>query len=144
MFGFDQVNNVASVPVLKVRLLVNGISLSVEIDTGAACSVISYDVYLRYFKNVPCYPYPHSLKVFSGDVIPTVGQINVDVKYNNVLYKELFDIKWCFIISKLKHHYKSESIKNVTLSYRHYPILHVMLNVHVSLQRNTHISHTNN
>ena len=65
----------------KVKLNVNGSDLPFTIDTAASVTIIGENTYRRFFKNLPCVPSAVKLFSYSGQEIPTIGEISVDVKY---------------------------------------------------------------
>ena len=60
---------------------VYGKSLTMEIDTGASFSVISYNTYDNNFKSIPLEDTKISLKTYSGEKLKIHGIVGVDVRY---------------------------------------------------------------
>ena len=50
-----------------------------EVDTGAAVSVVSEDTYKKLFFNLPLKRASVCLKTFTGEQIPILGEIAVEV-----------------------------------------------------------------
>ena len=73
--------NSGSKPIdLNVDVL--GKSISMELDTGAAVSLISEETYKKSFPDVSLQESTVKLKSYSGEDIPVIGQMEVLVKYN--------------------------------------------------------------
>jgi hypothetical protein len=60
-----------------------------EIDTGASVSTISEKVYQKCYENVPLCKTECVLRAYSGETIPVLGEINVNVKHNEKMYKNM-------------------------------------------------------
>ena len=52
-----------------------------EIDTGAAVSIISMDTYKRLFLNTRLSTSTLRLKTYTGEPMPVAGEIDVEVQY---------------------------------------------------------------
>ena len=57
--------------------------ISMELDTGAAVSLISEETYQKFFSDVSLQKSTVKLKSYSGEDIPVRGQAKVIVKYNH-------------------------------------------------------------
>ena len=66
---------------LTVKLEIQGKPVLMEVDTGAAVSVISEETYKELFSNLALKKAPVCLKTFTGEQIPILGEIVVDVCY---------------------------------------------------------------
>ena len=69
-----------------VTLKVHGEPLQMELDTGAAVSVMSEQTYKTVWnaeKAPPMQPAKVQLHVYTGGTIPVVGVVNVTVNHNN-------------------------------------------------------------
>jgi hypothetical protein len=53
-----------------------------EVDTGAAVSLISFETYEIHMRDVPLLPSNARIKTYTGEVIKVMGQLNLDVVYN--------------------------------------------------------------
>ncbi len=69
-------------PPIIVSMCVANRLLDMELDTGAACSVISEELYNRKFHDVPLQTGPR-LHTYGGREIPTIGQLEVPVTYKS-------------------------------------------------------------
>ena len=71
---------------VQVTLKVNDSDLTMEMDTGAAFSVISEDTYNNLWSHTSLPPLKHVngplLKMYTGEPISLKGQIQVQVRYN--------------------------------------------------------------
>lgn len=67
-----------------VEVVVEGRKLCMEIDSGAAVSVISDIDYLKYFENFPIDSCDRPLVVVNGDRLHIVGEIKVRVVLNGI------------------------------------------------------------
>ena len=66
---------------ITVKLEIQGKPVLMEVDTGAAVSVISEETYKEQFSNLALKKAPVCLKTFTGEQIPIPGEIAVDVCY---------------------------------------------------------------
>ena len=56
---------------------------AMELDTGASLSIISEDLYRKKFKDIPMETTDAILKTYTGQVVPKVGQIDIEVQYGH-------------------------------------------------------------
>ena len=63
---------------LITKLLINGQSLDFQVDTGAALTVMSHEVYDKHFKE-PLLHCNKTLKTYTGEEVSIVGETNVEV-----------------------------------------------------------------
>ncbi|XP_041453560.1 uncharacterized protein K02A2.6-like [Lytechinus variegatus] len=75
------VNNVTSQPPYIVPVTIEGVELQMELDTGAAVSILTYDDYLKHFKHVQLQAIRRPLRVYGGARLDLAGEIDVEVKY---------------------------------------------------------------
>ena len=54
-----------------------------RVDTGASLSIISEDLYREKFKDIPMETTDAILKTYTGQVVPKVGQIDIEVQYGH-------------------------------------------------------------
>lgn len=64
---------------LIISILINKIPITMEIDCGAAYSVMPRSIYLKHFGSVKLNPLLKSLSVITGETIKVVGEINVQI-----------------------------------------------------------------
>ena len=72
-------------PPLEISVLVNGVPLNMEVDTGATKSIISEQTYRRLWPDgrAPPLAKPSArLKMYTGQTINVQGAIMVDVSYD--------------------------------------------------------------
>ena len=67
---------------IELNVDVQGETISMELDTGAAVSLISERTYNQFFSDVSLKKSTVKLKSYSGEDIPVRGQMEVLVKYN--------------------------------------------------------------
>lgn len=67
-----------------VEVLVEGISLNMEIDCGAAVTVISFETYNKFFKRFEVTGCSSRLVVVNGQQLNIFGEITVNAIVNNV------------------------------------------------------------
>ncbi|KAK6179270.1 hypothetical protein SNE40_011672 [Patella caerulea] len=67
----------------KVRVLLNSKEVEMEVDTGAALSVMPANLYIEHFSNCELKPSSVVLKTYSGEVLNLMGELEVTVTYNN-------------------------------------------------------------
>lgn len=68
---------------LRESVVVNGVSLVFEIDTGSPVTVISEQMYKRYFSNISLKPSDVILHSYNGDRLNITGVLNLTFNYNN-------------------------------------------------------------
>ena len=78
-----------------VDMLIEGYEVQMEVDTGAAVSVISEATLKSLPKEIDVHPSQVNLKSYTGEPIPTVGQVLVRVQYKNQSQDNL-----CLIVTK--------------------------------------------
>jgi len=89
IFNFDGVhhtesrNSGISAPAFKVPVQIEVVEFQMEVDTGAAASILSYADYERYFKNLALRPVERSFHAYAGTPPDIAGQILVDVEHND-------------------------------------------------------------
>ena len=66
---------------INVQVLVNGRQLTMEVDTGAAISIISEETRKTLFTDQKLREVSLVLKTYTGEPMQVVGQLNVRVKY---------------------------------------------------------------
>ena len=71
-------------------LNVDGKPVKMELDTGSAVSIISFDLYQQKFNNNPLHKTVLFLKTYTGENITPVGVLKVNVDYQN--QRELLDL----------------------------------------------------
>ena len=76
--------------IIWVDLNVDGKPLKMELDTGSAVSIISFDLYQQKFNDNPLHETGLFLKTYTGENITPVGVLKVNVDYHN--QRELLDL----------------------------------------------------
>ena len=66
---------------ITVKLEIQGKPVVMEVDTGAAVSVISEETYKGLFSNLTLKEAPMGLKTYTGERIPVLGEVVVEVSY---------------------------------------------------------------
>ena len=66
---------------INVQVLVNGQQLTMELDTGAAISIILEETRKTLFADQKLRESSLVLKTYTGELMQVVGQLNVWVKY---------------------------------------------------------------
>ncbi|KAK3720962.1 hypothetical protein QZH41_006532 [Actinostola sp. cb2023] len=66
-----------------VSIVVQGQTLSMEIDTGASVTIISKETHTKYFSRIPLLPSTVKLHTYTGDKIDVCGKFNADVQYES-------------------------------------------------------------
>lgn len=67
---------------MELNINVQRKTIVMELDTGAAVSLISEETYHKLFSDIPLQESTVKLKSYSGEDIPVLGQTQVLVKYN--------------------------------------------------------------
>ena len=69
-------------PAVKFPVRIEDVDLQMEVDTGAAASIMNYTDYARYFKYLALRPVNKTFHTNTGTPLDIAGQIFVDVEYN--------------------------------------------------------------
>ena len=67
---------------VKVPVLIEDTEFLMEVDTGAAASILSYSDYERNFKYLALRPVKRSFHAYAGTPLDVAGQILVDIQHN--------------------------------------------------------------
>lgn len=68
---------------IDVQMHIEDSPVQMQLDTGAAVTLVSEKVYLQALSHLPLQPCNLTLATFTGDAIPLKGQVNVAVKYGS-------------------------------------------------------------
>ena len=68
-------------PPFTVELVINGCPVIFEVDTGAAVTIVSQEVYRKMFPNLELQPSSVLLKSYTGNQVQVQGEAQVDVQY---------------------------------------------------------------
>ena len=71
-----------SAPAVKVPVLIDNVKFQIEVDTGAAVSILNYSDYEWHFKYLALRPLEKSFHAYAGTPLDVAGQILVDVVHN--------------------------------------------------------------
>ena len=69
---------------ITVEIEVNQKKLLMEVDTGAAVSVVSMDTYKRLFPNTSLSVSTLCLKTYTGEPMPVAGELDVEIWFTSV------------------------------------------------------------
>ena len=72
-----------SAPAVKVPVRIEDVDFQMEVDTGAAASIMSYTDYERHFKYLALRPVNKSFHAYTGTPLDIAGQVLVDVEHND-------------------------------------------------------------
>ena len=78
---------------ITVELEIQGKPVVMEVDTGAAVSVISETTYKDLFSNITLNEVPMGLKTYTRERIPVLGELTVEVNYQEQNH-QLFKLDW--------------------------------------------------
>ena len=103
------VNKPSSSEPITLELEINGQKLPMELDTGAAVSLISTTTKERIFPDVPLINTPNVLTTYTGERMAVMGKMKVEVRYDSKVYNlqlhvvdgdgpSLFGRDWLLII----------------------------------------------
>ncbi|XP_054259367.1 uncharacterized protein K02A2.6-like [Macrosteles quadrilineatus] len=67
----------------KVGLVANDVYLEMILDTGSALTICPSEIFYEKISNLKLRPANVKLTTYSGHDVPVLGQVNVNVKYNN-------------------------------------------------------------
>ena len=68
-------------PPIRVPLVVNDTALTMELDTGAAVTIMSERQYKELFPGAPLQQSSVLLKTYSGERLPVLGDMKATVQY---------------------------------------------------------------
>ena len=74
---------------MLIKVTMEGKGLEMEVDTGAAVSILPYREYERSFSHLALKPSRVKLKTYSGERITPKGELTVDVKIKGRIYYQL-------------------------------------------------------
>ena len=74
---------------MPITVAMEGKGLEMEVDTGAAVSILPYREYERSFNHLALKPSRVKLKTYSGERITPKGELTVDVKIKGRIYHKL-------------------------------------------------------
>ena len=77
------VSNTATTHPLKVRLSINGKPITMELDTGAAVSVISDEILHSCFPEAQVSKSDMVLRTYTGECMRVIGEWGVNVQYQD-------------------------------------------------------------
>ncbi|XP_021340098.1 uncharacterized protein K02A2.6-like [Mizuhopecten yessoensis] len=84
MFGIVQASTArGSTAGYQVHMELDGNCVKMELDTGAAVSIVSEELYKNCLTNLPLQPTSVQLKTYSGDKVELLGKVDVPVRYGN-------------------------------------------------------------
>ena len=81
--NINAINRNGSNPPLSVNITVDEVPIQMEIDTGAAVSLVSHATYAQHWESKPLPKSTARLKTYSGEDINVLGEIEVSVMYEN-------------------------------------------------------------
>ena len=81
-FYLNKVGSQSVKPIL-VQLEIGGVNLDMELDTGAAYTIISERTRKSFFSKLKVRPSSIRLKTYTDEAINVLGQLHVHVKYND-------------------------------------------------------------
>ena len=78
----DTPSPVQRAPTIKIPVILEDKEIEMELDTGAAVSVVSYADYCKYFKHLPLAVAKRKLHAYTGTPLKVMGEIMTKVRYN--------------------------------------------------------------
>jgi hypothetical protein len=85
MFTIGEINddgvNYSVASSIKIPVDISGVSITMELDTGAAVSIVSHQDYVKWFKHIPLQPVSRVLHAYTGTPLKIAGEIIVDVTH---------------------------------------------------------------
>ena len=72
-----------SSPAVKVPVWIEDVDFQMEVDTGAAASIMSYTDYEQYFKYLALRPVNKSFHACTGTPLDIAGQVLIDVEHSD-------------------------------------------------------------
>ena len=81
--------NIEHTPSVMVQMSVNEKQLQMQVDTGASVSIISQRTWKQCFSQLKPVHSATVLKTHTGELLHVIGEITVDVKYNEQQVKHL-------------------------------------------------------
>ena len=77
------INSASKPQPYKKNVEINGISIQLEIDTGASLTLISERTFQEYWPEVQLSPSGITLRSYLGESIPVLGCVDLNVQYSN-------------------------------------------------------------
>ena len=71
---------------IKVQLEIQGVKMTMELDTGVSVSIISSRVYKENFSEIPLQKSDTTLRIYTGEPIKVLGMFNAEVKCEEQQY----------------------------------------------------------
>jgi len=71
---------------ITVQLHINGTPLTMEVDTGAAVSIISAQTHKKFFPKASLQQTSIKLRTYMDEAMPVLGELAVDVTYQGNTY----------------------------------------------------------
>ena len=68
---------------IMVRLLINSVPVSMELDTGASVSLVSEKTWRKQLQEVPLQHSDTTLRTYTGEGIKVLGQVMVQIEFGN-------------------------------------------------------------
>jgi len=78
---YDRLHHTSSSGAFTCTVEMGGTKVDMEIDTGASCSVISQKVYDSLESRPPLLRSLRTIKTFTGETVPLVGEADIIVRY---------------------------------------------------------------
>ena len=74
---------------MLITVAMEGTGIDMEVDTGAAVSILPYKDYKRSFKHLTLKPSRAKLRTYSGEQITPKGELTVDVEIKGIVHHKL-------------------------------------------------------
>jgi len=74
---------------MYVKMQIDGVPLTMEIDTGAAVTIISERTQQTHFPQATLRPTQVKLRTYTGEPMPVLGELAVEVKYQQTTHFSL-------------------------------------------------------
>ena len=114
---------------ITVTLQINGQPLVMEVDTGAAVSLISSDIQKKYWPSVTLEPSAAILTTYAREQIPLASKILVNVQYkeqNKDLYLYVVERDWPCLMGR-------DWLTNIILDWKQIGLLNTTVNSNKAL-----------
>ncbi|XP_064653028.1 uncharacterized protein K02A2.6-like [Lineus longissimus] len=87
LFDLYHMKTTGSASAFVTKMTVNDRQLSMEIDTGAAVTLMSEKTFVKEFGNIACLkPSRCRLRTYTGEPLPAIGRLDVKVSYQGTCY----------------------------------------------------------
>ncbi len=116
---------------IRVNLLVDNKDLVMEVDTGASLSIVSEQIFKVLWPNKQLSPSEVNLRTYTGELVTTLGQFNVEVVHNS----QAFELPLLVVKGNGPSLLGRNWLDNIKLDWQQINVLHGTSNMDDVLER---------